>query len=939
MKIKKIALLMLPLLMLASCGGSKDSSGDTSSYNSSETSEVAKTYSITASSGDGYTITDLSATTAKRGDKITFKVTVTDSTKLISKVKYNTTELTADDSGVYSFTMPARAVTISVELRDKPTEYTITATNGDGYTITDLSATSAIAGAAITFKVNLTASDKAIQSVKANDISCVKSGDLYTFDMPASAVTITVTLSSAHTITATDGDGYTISDLSDSMTYAGKTVSFKVTVTDAMKEIDTVKANNVDCTSVGAGTYSFVMPDEAVTINVTLKGASLGLDLTNAQTGYIINLLVPSQSDVFTSEGIKLYTTDSTGASVELTEEQYATVVYSSPDIEDLSQPIESTGVKTIVVTFGEYSRSFQIAVGTYEVNEATLVQSDLNVKLAVNCTYTGLSQAQFLAFDWGMDLQHNDNVDGQGWGIVIDTDNEGTDLSFAFGENNTVSFSLDISSLENGAYTTHFGHKEVDNGNNSKQKMDLLDPDGEAKRIVVGEKAYMIQFGAFWSKGEVDITVANASDAYDKVEREITGTTLEKTSDNKAMVTISGKYDSYYNETLTDDDISFYCDFEQLNTWTTVTYDEANNINTLEAIYTIDKTTQTYSITFDIYDILKEGGEDNAWFMHINNSSTNFSYADLVGTTITMDDGSTIRMDTGSNLGTGSSWTNSLVCFSYTAPAPEKDENISVDSLRYVYDSTTKAINLEVSGNYNYATGTPTIQLGDDATHTATATVSDNTFTASLDVSWMANQTDVALAVNYNNGTEDKTINVTLDDLASAPKLGATEDALYGYRTNSKGIISLRKNTADTFEVGKVELSATGDNVSLHVMGAIRQGTDMTNPTFSLSNTTFSAALEASAVDSNGYVDFTVDVTNAPEFSDPGQGNSDYMFLINAGATTTSYEFWPGDWAYQIDVESVTTSAYTYRVGRVSQSWGSAQYRLEKTALSTTAE
>ena len=922
MKLKKAALMILPLLMLTGCGESTTSS---TAENSSVTESVeAKTYAITAENGTGYEITDLSATTAKRGDKITFKVNVTNSEKTISKVKYNTSELTADENGVYSFTMPARAVTISVELRDKPKTYTITANNGDGYEIKDLSATSAIAGTAITFKVNLTDANKAIKAVKANSITCAKSGDLYTFDMPAEAVTITVELNTAHAITASDGEGYTISELSDTNTYQGKTVTFKVTVTDSLKEIASVKANTVDCTALGAGTYSFVMPNEAVTLNITLKAAALGLDLSAAKTGYIINELVPSQSDTFTSEGIKLFTSDNQGSPVELTAEQYATVTYTSPDIEDLTAPIATTGVKTIEVHFGENTRSFQIAVGTYTVEDVTLVQADLSVKVSVTCKYVGLSEAQFKAFAWGMDLQHNNNVDGQGWGTVIDTDNDGTDLAFTFGENNTVGFALDITALENGAYTTHFGHKLVDNGNGGFQKMDLLKPGGQAKRLVVGDKAYMVQFGAFWNKGDCDITVMGATDPYDKVERKITSTTLAK-DENKAMLTITGSYASFFNEELTAEDLSFYLDFEQYNTWTTKKFDEANNVNELDATYNLDTTNKTYSISFDVASIVKEGGEDNGWFMHINNSSANFEYRNLQATSITMDDGSVITMDLGSNLG-APSWANGLVTLKYTAPVVPDDDNVKVTSLSYV--NNNGAMELKVEGDYKYTTGAPTIHVGD---LTKAATVTGTTFSCNLDVSSIVAGSETALSLTYTAESEEKTLNVKMEDLADKPALGSTTDAVYGFRTNSKGVISLKKNGNDKFSIGTVELKNNADKMELTIYGGLRQGIELTAPTFSLKGTEFSKTL-TSPVDANGYVKFTVDVTDAPEFTDPGSGNDTYMFLFSSGSE--NFEFWPGDWAYQIDIASAATSTHNYKVGRVSQSWGAAQYRLEKTAI-----
>lgn len=921
MKLKKLTLLALPLLMMTSCGPTPTSSSNPTSDSTS--SEEVKTYAITAENGTGYTITDLSATNAKRGDTITFKVNVTDDTKMIAKVKYNTAELTPNDQGVYSFTMPARAVTISVELRDKPKTYAITAENGEGYTITDLSATSAIAGAEITFKVNVTDAEKTIQSVKANNITCVKKGELYTFDMPAEAVTITVTLASAHTITATPGEGYTISDLSDDKAREGKTVSFKVTVTDSLKEIVSVKANAVDCTTVGAGVYSFIMPNADVTITVALQAAALGLDLSEAQTGYIINTLVPSQSDVFSKEGIKIYTNDGQGNPVLLTEDLMKEVEFSSPDIEDLTQPIESTGVKTIVVTYNGNSRSFQIAVGTYDVIDVDLVQADLNVKVKVTCQYTGITQAQFAAFGWNMDLQHNNNKDGQGWDTTVDTD-KGATLDFVFGEDNTVGFSLDITSVDLGAYTTHFGHKLVPNSNGGLQKMDLLFPTGKARRIVVGDKAYTVQFGAFWDKGDCDITISNASDPYDKVKRTTDSVTLAK-DENKAMFTITGSYDSYFQETLTEDDLKPTIDICQYNTWTTIAYNPAEGTNDLNATFAIDEAAKTFTLAFDTYDILKNGGEDNGWFFHFGGD---FKYSALEATSITMDDGSKIDMDFGKNLG-APSWANDCVTLRYSAPVNE-DDSVKVDTLRYVYEEDT--MKLEVAGDFKYDDIVPTVKVGSNE---ATGSVSADRFVAKVDVSSLANKEQQDIELHYTLNDEEKVVNVFLDDLADEPKIGSDTEGVYLFRTNDKGKVSVKKNTGDKFAVGKVSLEVKDEKVMLNVMGGLRQGVTLTEAKFALNDTEFASSL-ATVADSNGYVNFSVDVTNAETFENPGVGNTKYMFLIKGleNETESSFEFWPGDWAYVQGCEDVTLGGFNYHVGKVQHDWGQGQFRLEKTNI-----
>ena len=657
-KIKRLALTLLPLLMLASCG---EPANPTTTSDTTPTTEstVATEYSITVKTGAGYEVTDLSATTAAYGTTITFKVKVTDPNKVITKVTYNATELTADESGVYSFRMPRRNVEIEVVLREKAKEYTVTAATGEGYTITDLSHTSCVAGTEVSFKVNLTNAESSIKEVKANNVKCTMKGEAYVFTMPEENVTITVTLASSYAITANDGADYTISDLSATSAYEGKTVTFKVTCTNSLKKIDTVKANTVDCTSIGGGVYSFTMPGEAVTIAVTTTAVSFGLDLTDVQTGYIVNELVPSQSDVFDPTGLKCYVPDASGNPVELTPAQYETVTFSSPDVEDLSKPLPSTGVKKIVVTFGEETAEFEIAVGTYTLRDVRLVPEDINVKLSVLGQYTGVSLAQFKAFNWGFDFQHNDNVDHQGWGTVIDTDNEGTEIDFSFDEEeNLFGMSIAITSLPNGAYTTHFGHKLVGNGNgDSKQKMDLLLPGGKAQRLVLGDKAYMVQFGAFWGKGDVDITVADATDPYDKVKREITNVELFKSDEDKPIFRLTGSFEAFFeNDEITEADIKCKLDACQYDVWGEVR---------LEDYYVIDFETKTFTVSVDISTFMNTEGPN--YFFHFG--AGNLGFKNLVATTVELASGAKYQMGYGKDLGCSGSWANDLVTLKYTAP------------------------------------------------------------------------------------------------------------------------------------------------------------------------------------------------------------------------------------------------------------------------------
>ena len=78
--------------------------------------ETAK-IDIVAPTSEGYTITDLSALEAKEGDPVSFKVNVTDETKLIDSVKIYGNEIAPTD-GVYSFTMGNKVARIQVSLKE-----------------------------------------------------------------------------------------------------------------------------------------------------------------------------------------------------------------------------------------------------------------------------------------------------------------------------------------------------------------------------------------------------------------------------------------------------------------------------------------------------------------------------------------------------------------------------------------------------------------------------------------------------------------------------------------------------------------------------------------------------------------------------------------------------------------------------------------------------
>ncbi len=73
----------------------------------------------------------------------------------------------------------------------------------------------------------------------------------------------------SYAITATEGEGYKVEGLPETAK-EGETVTFTLTL-DQGKEVDSVKAGDVDCTLNDDGSYSFTMPGEAVNVAVTVK--------------------------------------------------------------------------------------------------------------------------------------------------------------------------------------------------------------------------------------------------------------------------------------------------------------------------------------------------------------------------------------------------------------------------------------------------------------------------------------------------------------------------------------------------------------------------------------------------------------------------------------------------------------------------------------------
>ena len=154
-------------------------------------------YNITYTASEDYDVKELSATKAKKGQTVTFKVEVKNENKELDEVKVNGTALTAND-GVYSFVMGEADAVIEVTLKDKAVEpeieYNITYTASEDYTVTNL-ATKATKGTKVIFNIAVNDENKELSSIKANDVDCTLEEDgSYSFVMPEGDVAIAITL-------------------------------------------------------------------------------------------------------------------------------------------------------------------------------------------------------------------------------------------------------------------------------------------------------------------------------------------------------------------------------------------------------------------------------------------------------------------------------------------------------------------------------------------------------------------------------------------------------------------------------------------------------------------------------------------------------------------------------------------------------------------------
>lgn len=296
MKIKSLLILSVFALGLSSCGAVGPSSEDgtstvstvestskpdvstteapTTETPTTETPTVEQDYAITVAASTLFDVS-LSSDLAKAGEKVSVTFALKEGKKArLSQVLANAVEATKDSELVYSFVMPAEAVSVTFK---EEQIFAITSVAIEGATITP-SVSEAVAGEKVSISVVVTNASKSVESVKVNG-TLASEGDTagaYTFLMPSADAQIVVVLKDNSKAIAVKGDEHVSINVSNTTAIVGSEVALSLSLTSGFA-IDTlvVKSgtNVIATTAKTILKHTFIMPNGDVEITATSKAA------------------------------------------------------------------------------------------------------------------------------------------------------------------------------------------------------------------------------------------------------------------------------------------------------------------------------------------------------------------------------------------------------------------------------------------------------------------------------------------------------------------------------------------------------------------------------------------------------------------------------------------------------------------------------------------
>ncbi|MBP5091636.1 MAG: bacterial Ig-like domain-containing protein, partial [Bacilli bacterium] len=193
------------------------------------------------------------------------------------------------------------------------------------------------------------------------------------------------------------------------------------------------KANETVVMSAENGAFSY-------TRDVTELGNYL-------YTGHFGHKLVPNNNNGFQNMDLKIDAAENSEKSVTLNGHVY-TINYNKGE----TSPTACWGNLGLLIA--------DEGAPVWSVNSLSLVSDGGKTYFEGKIGFENYTNEEFLALNWYIDFQNNDNYGGGGWATVIKKENLSESMTI---DGSVATFRIDVTALAAGGYTMHFGVKTGD--------------------------------------------------------------------------------------------------------------------------------------------------------------------------------------------------------------------------------------------------------------------------------------------------------------------------------------------------------------------------------------------------------------------------------------------------------------------------------------------
>lgn len=474
-------------------------------------------------------------------------------------------------------------------------------------------------------------------------------------------------------VTVAEGTGYTVEGL-EAEYPEGQRVTFTVTPTEEGTVVESVTVNGEAVAATSTGKYRFSMPAGDVTIVVKVVGVTgIELDTKDAKLLYVAGA-------AFDSKGVKVSAVFTGGEKKEVT----TGVTFSTPDMTE-------AGKKTITVTYGGRSATYDIKVGTLEAVDVDIRQEGDKVLFSIEGDFAGFDTAAELTAAaknaYMVDFQYNNNMGGPDWSRPY----ENTEIEFLANGDGKFRIDIDVTEFQGAGgtgigYTLHFGLPQEsgsDAGHASDVTLDKEKVQHDGKQLVVGARTYTISSNAgespddaskFWGHpGMIIVDTATPSADISSVGF--------RAEESKLVFFINGTFSNLESAQYLEDNL--YVDLMQFGTWSMPCAAEDITLTTTEEIG--HEGFGTWSVEFDITGKLDT---NNDYFVHFDfsegakekSSHGNLGWSNDVMTASTATDptnGGVVNVFRKSD---GESWMQGLLALSYLGGDYVISDSVTLD-------------------------------------------------------------------------------------------------------------------------------------------------------------------------------------------------------------------------------------------------------------------